>query len=246
MIVQAVVLAAGKGSRLGSPPKPLQRVAGVPLIVHVAGRLVRAGIRRLVVVVGPEPAAIGCVLRAALPAEIEIELAPNARWEDTQNGVSLFAAAPWITGPCALTMADHLFDPELVDRVIRAPADGCLLGIDRDETRCFDLADATKVSLAGDRVVSIGKTLARYDALDTGMFRITPELIQALAEIARGGDCSLSDGVQRLADQGRMGACDIGEARWLDVDTPAAREAAERWLRDPVDAAPTDDPAAVL
>jgi 1L-myo-inositol 1-phosphate cytidylyltransferase len=230
MIVQAIVLAAGRGLRLGEPPKPLQRVGGAPLVVHAAWQLVRAGVRRLVVVVGPEPEAVGRALSEGLPAEIAIELVSSPRWEHTANGMSLLAAASTISGPCALAMADHLFEPGLVERVLAAPGDECILGVDRVPGRCFDLEDATKVRLHGDRVAAIGKGLDRYDAIDTGIFRISPELVAALRPLAERGDCSLSEGVQVLADAGRMRACDVGALRWLDVDTPQALEAAEHWL----------------
>lgn len=52
----AVVLAAGRGKRMGtataSKPKSLLEVAGKPLIEHILGGLAQAGIRRLIVVTG--------------------------------------------------------------------------------------------------------------------------------------------------------------------------------------------------
>ena len=52
----AVVLAAGRGTRMGAltarAPKPLLEVAGRPLIVHVLGGMANAGVRRAIVVTG--------------------------------------------------------------------------------------------------------------------------------------------------------------------------------------------------
>src|SRR6266581_8690908 len=52
----AVVLAAGRGTRMGAltaaTPKPLLPVAGRPLIEHVLGGFAAAGVRRAVVVTG--------------------------------------------------------------------------------------------------------------------------------------------------------------------------------------------------
>jgi bifunctional UDP-N-acetylglucosamine pyrophosphorylase/glucosamine-1-phosphate N-acetyltransferase len=48
-----LVLAAGHGKRMKSAlPKPLHPVAGIPMIDHVVGSLVRSGASRVVVVVG--------------------------------------------------------------------------------------------------------------------------------------------------------------------------------------------------
>ena len=55
-MMTAVVLAAGRGTRMGaltaSTPKPLLAVAGRPLIEHVLGGFAAAGVRRAVVVTG--------------------------------------------------------------------------------------------------------------------------------------------------------------------------------------------------
>ena len=54
--------------------------------------------------------------------------------------------------------------------VAAASGDRSVLAIDRDLSRVFDIDDATKVKLAGDRVTEIGKGLTAYDAVSAGMF----------------------------------------------------------------------------
>ena len=53
---KAVLLAAGRGTRLGSltadRPKPLLEVAGSPLIAHIVGGMIKSGVREFVVVSG--------------------------------------------------------------------------------------------------------------------------------------------------------------------------------------------------
>jgi choline kinase len=110
-------------------------------------------------------------------------------------------------------------------------SDEAVLGVDYDIPRCFDLPDATKVRLDGDRIVGIGKDLATYDALDTGVFVVTPALVAALRHVDGPAGCSLSQGVQALAAAGCMRAVDVGTATWIDVDTPAAHREAERLIR---------------
>src|SRR5512145_3423058 len=96
MTKRAIVLAAGTGSRLGEPqidlPKPLRRVAGVPLLVRVLRTLQSVGIREAVVVTGFE----GDRVRRALMSEPSLGLnllfANNDQYLK-KNGVSLLAAA---------------------------------------------------------------------------------------------------------------------------------------------------------
>jgi 1L-myo-inositol 1-phosphate cytidylyltransferase/CDP-L-myo-inositol myo-inositolphosphotransferase len=54
-----------------------------------------------------------------------------------KNGVSLLAAKAFVDQGCVLTMADHLYPPELVQRLLAAgvPAGACALGVDYDIPR---------------------------------------------------------------------------------------------------------------
>ena len=80
--------------------------------------------------------------------------------------------------------------------------------------------------------MSADKELPEYDCIDTGVFRINQALIEEHSRLERErGDCSLSDGVSALAERGKFMAVDVGEVRWIDVDTPAALERAEAMLR---------------
>ncbi len=236
-VKRAIVLAAGTGTRLragGNPtPKPMRPVGGIPLLVRVLRTLAAAGIREAVIVTGYEGARLREMLETESGLGLELTFVENPRYE-AKNGVSLLAAAEYVHPGCVLTMADHLYSPDLVRRLLDfdMPADACALAVDTDIPACFDLDDATKVLADGGRIRRIGKELAEYNALDTGVFRIGPALLRELALVeATAGDCALSDGVQALARQGKFCAVDVGRVRWIDVDTPEAVEQAEAMLR---------------
>ena len=235
---RAVILAAGRGSRLvgdakSTLPKPLKSVAGVPILVRILRTLQAEGITEAVVVVGYR----GDQIRKALLSEptlaLKLMFVENDAWDRGANGVSLLAAKHWVDQDCVLSMADHLYAPELVRRLRETDVHGaCALAVDRDIERCFDLPDATKVKLAGNRIIDIGKDIEDYDAIDTGVFRIGPALIEELEKVYEmRGDCSLSDGVRALSESGRFLTVDGGEARWIDVDTPEAHARAEAMIR---------------
>ena len=234
---RAIVLAAGTGSRLragGNPtPKPMRPVAGIPLLVRVLRTLAAAGLKEAVVVTGYEGDLIQSMLEAEEGLGLELVFVDNPRYE-AKNGVSLLAAAEYVEPGCILTMADHLYSPELVRRLIdfELPGDACALAVDTNIEGCFDIDDATKVRAEAGRIRRIGKELADYNALDTGVFRIGPAFLRELALVdAKAGDCSLSDGVQALARLGKFYATDVGPVRWIDVDTSAAVDHAEMMLR---------------
>ena len=231
------MLAAGLGSRLSEggdvTPKPLRRVAGVALIVRVLRTLEAAGIEHAVVVIGHGGHLIKDVVAEETCLGLEITFVENTDYLK-KNGVSVLSAAAFIDRECLLTMSDHLYSPELVRRLLAAdmPVGGAALAVDYDIPRCFDLDDATKVGVEHGRIVRIAKELDAYDALDTGVFRIGPSLVAELARVAEhNGDASLSDGVQALSRRGVFAAVDVGEVRWIDVDTQPALERAEAMLR---------------
>ncbi|HTU13330.1 MAG TPA: NTP transferase domain-containing protein [Allosphingosinicella sp.] len=224
--MDCLIIAAGHGSRLRavSPSKPLTPVAGVPLIERVIRAAAEGGATRFVVATGHEAARLEAFL-AGLP--FAIEPVRVADW-DLPNGHSVLAGTARIARDYLLSMSDHLFDPAIVRALIAAPPAAVTLAVDRAlDSPTLDMDDATKVETGADgRILAIGKTLARFDAIDTGLFRATP----ALAEAIGAGGGSLSDGMQRLAAQGRAATLDVTGHFWLDVDDPAALAKAEAKL----------------
>src|SRR3954465_1462711 len=236
-VTRAIVLAAGTGSRLSEGadvlPKPLRVVGGVPLVVRVLRTLKSAGIQEAVVITGFQGEAVRRALKAETDLGLKLSFVDNPHF-DKKNGVSVLSAAEYVDRECLLTMSDHLYSPELVRRLLAAdvPEGSRRLPVDYDIERCFDLHVATKVGVELGKPEPLGKELESYDALDTGVFRIGPALIAELAAVeASTGDCSLSDGVQALSRRGRFLATDVGDVRWVDVDTPQALACAEAMLR---------------
>lgn len=226
--MQAIVLAAGQGSRLRavSDVKPLTPIGGRLLLHRVLDALAAAGVTRPVVVTGYRGAEVAAAALAWGPG---VRIARNARWE-APNGVSLLAAADDIEDRALLVMADHLVSPALYMAVAAAPLTdaGLVLGIDRRLGHPWiDEADVTRVATRAGRIVAIGKGLGSYDALDTGVFLVTPELVAALAGLEAPG---LSDGVRVLAARGRALAVDVSAHGWIDIDDPRALALAEAWV----------------
>lgn len=229
MIDTAVLLAAGEGTRLRdmAPVKPLCPVAGRPLIDHALTGLAAAGIRRVVVVVGYEGAALQRHLAdGSWPLRVETVTTDHL----LPNGVSARAASRVIgEREVLLAMCDHLVEPALYARMAaRGAGDGLRLGIDRRlDHPWVDEDDVTRVQTEGDRIVALGKGIKTYDAHDTGVFAVGPRLFEALAALP---DPSLTDGVRILAGHGQAEVVDCSDLNWLDVDDAPALAKAEAWL----------------
>ena len=244
---KGVILAAGFGSRLqdGSAKpvlKPLTRVDGVPLFERTIQSLALAGCDGAVVVLGFEAEAVRAAIEAELCSPIPIQFVVNDQYE-LANGVSVLKARAHVGCEFVLTMADHVFGPEVMEVAAgrRPPAEGATLLVDYKLDSIFDMDDATKVLEQDGRIASIGKQIAQFNCVDTGLFLCTTALMDALSETyAERGDASLSDGVGRLAASGRMHVADIGNGFWQDIDTPEMLQYAERVLASMRRGSPSD------
>ena len=220
---RAVVLAAGNGDRFHgkTPSKLLVPVAGMPLISRTLLTAARAGIQLIDVIVGYEADAVRTVAELVPLPGVELRFHHNDRWHE-ENGVSALTSKPHVGDErFALLMGDHIFHWRVLERMLVLDTAGAesLLAIDRQETSAARAAEATRVRLAGDRIVAIGKQIDPFDALDTGVFVFSPAIFAALEESAAAGDTSLSGGVRRLAARGLMRGVDTGGSAWWDIDT---------------------------
>jgi CTP:molybdopterin cytidylyltransferase MocA len=120
-----VVMAAGAGSRFGFKPKGLLERDGQPLAARQIGLLARAGLRRIVVVLGRHALAFEPVLqraRAGLPAQVQLDWVVNPTPEDGA-GASLRCALARLapeTAAVLVALADQpLLQDEDIDAVLR-------------------------------------------------------------------------------------------------------------------------------
>ena len=234
--LQAVILAAGEGQRLrpGGYLKPLTPLLGVTLLERVVLACRGVGVSECIVVLGYGKERVGERLdELADRAGIAVRSVENPHWEEG-NGTSALAAQPYIRGPFLLAMCDHVFDPAILQCLVSASSKDaeCLLAVDYRTEQVFRLDDATKVQLTDNTITAIGKDIQSYTAVDTGLFFCQPKVFKALQQARAAGEGSLSSGWRRLIPRRQFQAMNIGEAFWVDVDTPESLRYAERVLRN--------------
>lgn len=177
----AVVLAAGRGVRLGAlgeeMPKGFLRVTGEPLIERSIGALRAAGIERLHIVTGHLSH-----YYEQLAARLGrwVTLSHNPDFATTGSLVSLLCAGP-IDEPCLIVEADLLYERRAPALLLTAPHDDLLLASGPTGS-----GDEVYVGAENGRLVDLTK---RLDALRgervgelVGLTRVSTALHRELSE----------------------------------------------------------------
>ena len=117
----AVILVAGRGSRLGKSvakvPKCLVEVNGTPILVNALDRLAAAGIRDVVLVIGY----LGSVVRERIGARagpIQIAYRENIEFARTNTTRSLHIGIDTVDGDLLVIEGDVFFEQRVVDEFL--------------------------------------------------------------------------------------------------------------------------------
>ena len=240
-MIKAVILAAGRGKRISTcmneKPKPLIPIFGKPLIEYPLEALKENGIKECVVVVGYKAEKIREFLGNGEKYGIKIEYAYNPQY-DNGNAVSLYHARKFLDGkkPFLVSMADHIVSPEIVKKALQCINDKPLICVDYSPKYSPQLKDATKVLISNEGYVQdIGKTLAEWNAVDTGVFILGQKIFKAIEKVREEAStrATLSNCIKRMISDGvKLKACDVSGIFWLDIDLPEDLEFAEKILAE--------------
>lgn len=213
---QAVILAAGRGSRLGEGmPKCLVRLDERALIHHQLDALDAAGIDEVCVVVGYGAERV----RAVVGERCHYVL--NPRFDETNSLYSLWLTREWVRGPFLQINCDVVAHPHVYLRLLAT--DGAALTYD---SLSGDGAEHMKVVVRDGLLQEIDKRLdpARSSGESLGLLkydRLASRLLfeEADALIAAGAeDRWAPDAVARLARRVPVRCVDVAGLPWTEID----------------------------
>ena len=229
--MHAVILAAGDGGRLypltNATPKPLLKVGRRPLINHVLDALCAGGVREATIVVGYHGDQMRVALENMRLCGMKLRFVENAAYGEG-NARSLWEARDAVREPFLLAMGDHLVEPALVRSVLTRHNGASALAVDHAHPGDARADEATRAHVESGIVIDLGKGIEVWNALDTGLFWCTPDVIESMTSPAL-RDGELGAVFAALARAGRLEAIDVTGMRWMDVDTPEDLRAAQRW-----------------
>ncbi|WP_276278872.1 bifunctional sugar-1-phosphate nucleotidylyltransferase/acetyltransferase [Halorussus caseinilyticus] len=228
--VQAVVLAAGEGTRIrplsASLPKPMLPVADRPLAAHAADAAVQAGADELLLVVGYEADAVREYFGdeyAGIPVSYAVQ--------ETQAGTAdaVRAARDQLDGPFAVLNGDNLYDPDAIAELFDSgPAVGAF--------RVEDPSNYGVLSTEGGVVTDIVEKPADppTNLANTGAYLFPDEAREWLdVPESERGEREITDVLARTVAEYDVSAVELD--RWLDVGRPWELLEANEWKIDELD-----------
>ena len=233
---KALIIAAGEGTRLGvytkTKPKSLLKIFGIPIIERIILSVQKAGITDFLIVTGYMGNKISDYLKDGKKYGVRIRYIYNKEWKKP-NGVSVLKAKNMLKENFILLMGDHIFHPRKLTKFLnfKLKNSECALCVDRNTMNILDIKDATKVYVKNEKVISIGKNLKKYNAIDTGMFILSPYFFKVLEKSIKNGFCSIADSIKEMSKLGKMRAFE-SEGFWFDIDSIKDLEHVEKKLEE--------------
>ncbi len=245
-MVQTALILAYHEEHVPSSRKPiaLTRLYGVSLIKRILFTLREVGIRKFIVVLGYQGSAIKREIEKDSSLTGSIEWIDNPHW-DRGDGYAVSLAVPFLQEPFLVIPCNLIFRAPLVERLLdRARSDRpCHLLVDTRVHQRSMISHVARVQIQNGLLRAIGEDVEPFNALSTGIYRLTPAFFPVLHANIRQGKDQLSDTVQTLADSGAVGAIDVGDASWQPIRSPRDRRCAEKLLLGGL-GKPTDGPIA--
>jgi 1L-myo-inositol 1-phosphate cytidylyltransferase/CDP-L-myo-inositol myo-inositolphosphotransferase len=160
-----------------------------------------------------------------------VELVHHAHWE-RGNGETLrvgLEAAFREEEAVGVLMSDHLYAPLLLEDLVQGSHRGNVLWMDPYVQDVLDLADAMKVRCTPP---ALRKTLKDYEGVDIGLFRLEADILPFFTRVQEAGYYGIAHALEAAMQAGKLTLREVpAPGLWLDVDTPAMLEEAERWVR---------------
>ncbi|MBV0923081.1 sugar nucleotidyltransferase [Halomicroarcula limicola] len=244
--MDAVILAAGKGSRLRplteDKPKGMVEVDGKPILTHCFEQLIELGADELLVVVGYKKQAIINHYEDSFDG---VPITYTHQREQKGLAHAMLTVEEHIDDDFMLMLGDNIFEANLRDVVNRQQeerADAAFLveEVPWDEASRYGVCDTNKYGEITNVVEKPDDPPSNL--VMTGFYTFTPAIFHAchLVQPSDRGEYEISDAVDLLLDSGRT----IDAIRmngWRnDIGYPEDRDEAERRLRDEPIAADAD------
>ncbi len=216
--MQALILAAGSGSRLGNgQPKCLVDVGGRSMIDHQIAALTALGVESIVVVVGFEHER---VREAVGPGVAYVH---NEDYADTNSLFSFLLAGPEVVDDVLVLNCDVLFHQDMLVRLLSAGRSAIAFDSDSGGD-----AEHMKVAHENGRLVEMRKDLqaAKCAGENVGVLLLESDVVAeaflAAEGLVRAGRARewVASAINRITWRHHFECVDVAGIPWVEVDYP--------------------------
>src|SRR5438034_658251 len=226
-INQAVILAAGRGTRMREltavVPKPMIEVRGKPVLQYIIEGLRDAGVRELLVIVGYHAETVRNFFGDGSRNKVAIQYAMQTVEDGTGRVVDL--ARGFVAGcPFVLSYGDILVDPPNYKRLVDLPEDvEAIVTVTRGEdvskggavflNEQMELVDLREKSQPGE---------VKSPWYNAGLYAFRPSIFEFTVKLKPSprGEYELTDAIRDLAQSGRKVQALELMGEWADVRDP--------------------------
>jgi NDP-sugar pyrophosphorylase family protein len=232
--VQAVILAGGKGTRLGAltggRPKPLLDVGGKPFIDFLIRSLKRFGFTDILLLVGPFSLIYEEQLGDGLDLGVRLRRVPEDPPADTAG--ALLHAAPYLERRFLLLNGDSFFDINLLDLASRHTRGPWLAWMALREVE--EVGRYGSVALSGNQVTRFGEKMGTGPGLiNAGIYWVKRDLLHEVVATPFSIERQL---LPSLAARGLVRGT-VYRGRFIDIGIPEdlahARTVLPKWEHRP-------------
>jgi choline kinase len=228
--MQGLILAAGKGTRMGNVevPKCLLKINGVPIIKHQINSFKKNGINDIVVVTGYKSEMIHDLLND------QVQYVHNSKFSEMNNIYSVWLAIQKLQDDFICVYGDLMFDEEILKKCLEIKSEiGLMVETNtRDETM--------KVKIENEKIVAVNKKI-NYKIADgnfIGMAKFSKNILKILFNeidylITENIDGYYTLGIENLIKKNvEVGYQVTNGLSWMDIDEEREFEESQKIFHD--------------
>ncbi|MFN0116873.1 MAG: NTP transferase domain-containing protein [Elusimicrobiota bacterium] len=228
--MKAIILAAGRGSRLGSLsstiPKCMVQLAGKPLIAWQLAALRKSGVSDIAIVRG--------YLKESFTFK-DVSYFDNNDWAATNMVMSLYSAREWLKKePCIISYSDIVYSSSIIKKLMSASTSNITISYDvgwhdlwkmrfenpLEDAETFIIDQTSKLLEIGKKTDDLKKVQGQY----MGLLRFSPEgwettekFLLNQSEVIR-NKLDMTSLLQKLNETGIEIKTMAIDEKWFEVD----------------------------
>ncbi|MFH7836464.1 MAG: sugar phosphate nucleotidyltransferase, partial [Candidatus Aenigmatarchaeota archaeon] len=231
-MMKAIILAAGKGTRLlpiteTIPKGMLEITPGKTIIDLIISNLEEIGIKEIIIVTRPK---FSHLFNERYGVRVKIVETEYEEFGNLHSLETVFKQLDIEDDEVLVIMSDHIFEVKMLRKLIERKKRGKLITICVDKNPpWYTIQEGLKIRLDESKVIDLGKDVPPHHGTDTGLFIFSKEIQPFIQEVINeyGPNAEIITLLKRAKDLDLIGYVDVTGCTWIDIDTPQDLEKAK-------------------